>query len=261
MALKLSIEALKDAKFRGPIAFYDGKNGMARQDFECIEEPRFSYSWRRENSCDKGRQFYMVDGKEVEDLAEACKLLALPPASDSPVEQFKRKMDELSASPKLNYGATRALLEARCNADVGAFGTMRAWMHRTYNAIHDGINKFSNIEQEAGREFPHWLYRIKSGAHEVSRAIYLFKADAKKDTGLMCALGKRCRDCLVLSTIEASMIEARTRGPFSRDIEDVDIHSAKSWICVGHILSENAKVINGEFLSTKESRSNSSMGR
>ena len=48
--------------FRGPVRFYDGRKGMARQDYECVAEPRFGYSWQRENRQDKGRQFYTVDG-------------------------------------------------------------------------------------------------------------------------------------------------------------------------------------------------------
>lgn len=151
---ELTPEALGKALFRGPVAFYDGAKGMARQDFECVAEPRFGYFWRRENRKDRGRQAYMVDGKEVADLAEACRLLAAPADPDSPRERMRRDSGEFHASPRLNYSATRALSEARCNADGGPFGMMRAWLHRAGNAYHQGINAFADAERQAGREWP-----------------------------------------------------------------------------------------------------------
>jgi hypothetical protein len=255
--MELTIENLSSAKFRGPVAFYDGRGGMARQDFECVDEPRFGYFWRRETRKDKGRQAYMVDGKEVTDLAEACKLLAHPPASDSPAETMRRSMEEFHASPKLNYGATRALSEARCNADAGPFGMVRAWMHRAENAWHRGMNAFSDSERKAGREFPSWVYDGKNAAHESSRAMYLFAADREKDTGLKCSLGITCRECPIFNQIEKSMTEARTQGPFAQAIEDSDIDAAKFWTCMSHILTtQDHRVIDGTFLSTKDDRSN-----
>lgn len=48
----------------------------------------------------------------------------------------------------------------------------------------------------------------------------LFAADREKDTGLKCALGKACRRCEILTTIETAMEERRTRpsghGPAAR---------------------------------------------
>jgi hypothetical protein len=253
--MNLTQEALAKAEFRGPTAFYDGRNGMAQQDFECVEEPRFGYSWRREDRNDHGRQFYTVDGREVVDLAEAGRLLALPANPDSPREVRRRSLDEFKASPCLNYGATRALSEARCNAAAGPFGTVRAWLQRADNAWHSGINHIADKEREAGREWPHWLYTVKSSAHEAYRLIYLFAADRKKDTGLLCAKGERCRDCPILKEIEATMVAARTKQPFPREIDDEDIDAAKGWTCIGHILTSNATVIDGAFLTTEQDRS------
>lgn len=253
LSAKWTVEALKSAKFRGPVAFYDGNAGMARQDFECVDEPRFGYFWRRENYKDRGRQAYMVDGAEVASLEEACALLAQPPNAESPKEVLRRHHDEFMASPKLDYGATRALSEARCNADTGAFGMVRAAMQRGENAWHRGINRFSDIEREAGRPFPHWLYHIKSAAHESYRAAYLFQADAEKDTNLVCALGKRCRDCPMLQVIETTMREAREEKWPSANT-DMDIIMAKTWTCIGHILTENADIHDGQFFSTQRDR-------
>src|SRR4051812_38086158 len=118
---------LRQATFRGPVRFLDGRKGMAQQDFECIAEPRFGYSWRRENRQDGGRQFYTVDGREVADFEEAARLLSEPAAEDSPAERARRSIDAFKASPKL-LGATRALSEAQCNVSVGPFGTVRAWL-------------------------------------------------------------------------------------------------------------------------------------
>lgn len=84
--------------------------------------------------------------------------------------------------------------------------------------------------------------------------MYLFAAAREKDTGLKCALGKSCATCPILKTIEQSMVEARTRQPFPRDIEDTDIDAAKVATCIGHILTSNTEVIDGGFWSTKESR-------
>jgi hypothetical protein len=150
MPLELTIEALKAAEFRGPVKFYDGRGGMARQDFECVAEPRFGYFWQRESRKDKGRQAYMVDGREVASLDEAVKLLALPPSPDSPDEKLKAWREEFMASPKLAGRATRANSEARCNADAGPFAMQRAWLQRADHPWHVGLNRFSDLEREAG---------------------------------------------------------------------------------------------------------------
>ncbi len=254
MTLELTPKALAEAKFRGPVRFYDGAKGMARQDFQSVDEPRFGYFWSRKDRKDRGRQAYMVDGKEVADLDEACTLLAEPVDPDSPDQLLKREMDEFSASPSLNYGATRALSEARCNADGGPFGMMRAWMHRAGHVFHVGVNAHADRLRTARAEWPSWLYRVKSAAHETSRGMYLFAADRDKDTGLKCALGKRCRDCPILQDIETAMVASRTSKPFSYAIEDSDIDAAKVWTCIGHVLSTGQDIVDGGFFSTKRDR-------
>lgn len=241
-------------KFRGPVAFCDGRNGMARQDFQCVDEPRFGYFWRRETIADAGRQAFMVDGTEVADLEEAARQLALPVADDSPDSLRRRSIDEFKASPSLNYGATRALSEARCNADGGPFGMIRAWMHRAGDAWHGAINRVSEHARSTGGEWPRWLYNCKHAAHETYRGMYLFQADRKADTGLMCAFGTSCRECPILKQIETSMIDDRTRAVFPREIEDSDIDAAKVFTCIGHTLQKNKDFLDGAIFSTKADR-------
>jgi hypothetical protein len=243
--LALTAEGLKAAKFRGPTAFYDGAKGMAQQDFECVIEPRFGYSWRRETRKDHGRQFYTVDGVEVADIADACRLLALPPADDSPRELMRRMFEEMRAQ---NF--------AECNANAGPFGTVRAWMLRASGAWHGGINAYADQERKEGREWPsmRWLYNAKHAMHETYRGMYLFEADRKADTGLKCALGKKCRTCPILKTIEESMEISKAQGPFPSGIEDTDIDAAKVATCIAHILQTKTDIIDGAFFSTKDDR-------
>lgn len=258
-AVKLEASDLAKMEFRGPVAFYDGYNGWARQDFQAVNEPRFTYAWQREDRGGGGRQYYMVDGREVASLEEAAKLLALPADPDSPAERQRREISDFKASPRLVGTATRALSEAMCNADVTPFSSLRPWNQRAENAWHNGINNFSDTERRAGRDWPRWLYLVKSAAYEISRLQYLWAADREKDTGLQCALGKRCRDCSILQHIEEAMENRRTK-PMGilppREIYDTDIDAAKTWTCIGHILSERKDVIDIDysFLTTEKDR-------
>lgn len=252
--MTITVEALAAKQFRGPVRFYDGAKGWARQDFECVDDPRFGYVWQREHSKDKGRQFYVVDGTEVASLDEAAQKLAQPAAKNSPDAIRQAEIDAFKFSPKVG-GATRALSEARCNADAGPFGTVRAWMCRADNAWHQGINKLSDTERKAGSDWPSWLYHTKSAAHESYRAMYLWAQDRHADVDLKCALGKRCRDCPILQQVEASMVEASKRDRFPAEIDEADIDAAKTWTCIGHILTtDHTQVYDGMFLSTKSDR-------
>ncbi len=253
----LTPETLAKANFRGPVRFYDGAKGWARQDWECVDEPRFTYAWQREHSKDKGRQFYMVDGNEVADFAEAARLLALPPPPDSPDELRKAEIDEFQFSPKLAGRPTRALSESRCNGDAGPFGTVRAWLQRADHGWHVGINRLAEKETKAGKDWQLWLYNAKSAANESYRAMYLFAADRVKDTNLKCALGTRCRDCPILQEIEAALIaERRGPPPFGpKEIDDADIDAVKYWTCMGHVLTtDHQQIYDGMVLSTKDDR-------
>ena len=248
-------EGLKGLEFRGPVRFSDGSAGWAQQDFECISEPRFSYAWQREDYKDRtGRQFYMVDGKEVKDLEEAAALLNAPADPESPTEVWKRHRDEFDRSPKVRY--TRALSEARCNAEVGPFGQVRAFMERAGSAWHGGINQVSDNARKAGEEWPRWLYSMKSASYEMFRLMWLWEADRKRDTGLTCALGVRCRDCSILKTIEASMIaEREPRGILGpKEIFDKDIDAAKTLTCIGHALGTAPDLHWEGLLATDEDR-------
>lgn len=251
--MNLDIEELKKAKFRGPVTFGDGANGMAFQAFECVDNTRFGYTWRRENRNDPGRQFYTVDGSEVKDLAEAIDLLQRDPDPESPSMRLKKHLEEFSESPKLNYGATRALSEAHCNAAAGHFGMVRAAMHRSASAWHGGINKHAEALRSEGKEFPFWMYRSKDAAHECSRGNMLFLHDLDKDTNMHCALGVKCRDCGILKTITGQMEAANVPdAKWPQEITPEDIAHAKVWTCLSHILQTNPnKVIDGAFFYLK----------
>ena len=246
---------LSKGQFRGPVKFYDGRGGWARQDFQSMAEPRFGYAWQREDRNDRGRTWWMVDGKEVADFDEADRLLASPPAADSPDEIMRREMDEFMASPRVGP-CYRARAEAECNAAAGPMGQVRATMSRIDHPWHVGINRYNDKMREKGEPFNHGLYNAKTAAQEASRLMYLWASDRVKDTGLECALGVKCRDCPILGEIEAACIESRDAEKFGRpDIEIEDIDFAKTWACIGHVLQERPnEFFDGGLLSTAEDR-------
>jgi hypothetical protein len=247
--------ALSKGKFRGPVKFYDGRGGWARQDFVSIDEPRFGYAWQRENRKDKGRTWFMVDGAQVADFAEADRLLAEPPKADSPAEVQKRELEELFESPRLGI-AGGALSEARCNAATGPFASVRATMQRVEHGWHVGLNRHNEARRERGEEFQHGLYNAKTAAYEAFRSMYLWAADREKDTGLQCALGTKCRKCPILADIEKAITDNRDAERFGRpDIEVEDIDFAKTWTCIGHILQERPnEFFDGAFFTTADDR-------
>lgn len=251
MTDNLTASTLKEMKFRGPVRFLDGAKGWARQDYQAVDEPRFGYSWQRESRKDKGRQFYTVDGREVESLDDAAKLLTAAPDPDSPAERERRSFDAFMASPKLAGRATRAENDARLNADAVPFTSLRPWMQRADHPWHVGINRF--MEHRDFAEY-RWMYEAKSAAHETARLMYLHKADRENDTDLICTLGKRCRDCPILQSIETAMVEARSNPKFPREIEDTDIDGAKAWTCIMHIMHERAHPIDGGFVENASNR-------
>jgi hypothetical protein len=252
----MTLDELKEARFRGPVRFIDGAKGMAQQDFECVANPRLGYSWRRENRQDKGRQFYTVDGREVADLNEVVRLLALPVDANSPAEYTKRCIDEFMASPRLNYGATRALSEAKCNVTVGPFGGLRSWMKRAGHAWHVGINAFAEDQHIHGVKFEsyQWLYNARNAAEEVYRLMHLFESDRKTDTVLICDFGTRCRECLVLKHIETKMLAVGANPKLGREIEHSDIDAAKAWTCITHILTQGRIPTDGVFVTCEHDR-------
>jgi hypothetical protein len=253
--LSMSSAELAKRKFRGPVAFYDGRGGWARQDFVSVEEPRFGYAWQRENRKDKGRTWFMVDGAQVADFDEADRLLADPPRVDSPDEVRRHDTDEFLASPPIG-GATRILSEARCNADAGPFASVRAAMQRVEHGWHVGINRYNDKQREKGEPFSHGLYNAKTAAYEAFRLMYLWASDREKDRGLQCALGVKCRDCPILAEIDAGLVDSRDKDRFGRpDIEAEDIDFAKTWTCIAHILQERPNgFFDGGFLSTADDR-------
>lgn len=250
----VTADILAKAKFRGPVRFADGRNGMAQQDHECVDNPRFGYAWRRESRKDKGRIFYTVDGREVASLDEAARELLREPDPASPRERMKAMLSE---SP-----ADRAKRHAEMHGESfmrdGPFGMLMASYARSENAWHGGINRYSDALRERGEPFPSWLYAVKSGTYEMARVMRLFAADRVKDAGLKCALGKACRRCEILTTIEATMEERRTKPSGMlppRDIDDADIDAAKAMTCVGHVLTSDKEVHVAEgIVWTKEDR-------
>lgn len=253
MPINLTVDAIREAKFRGPIRFADGRNGMAQRDFESVDEPRLGYAWRRENRKDKGRQFYTVDGSEVASIEEAIAKLMEPPAHDSLREIEKRYFEERKDWP-VTEGHMRVPDAARNFADAGPFATLAAWYGRVENAYHQGINKWNDSERGAGREFVHWPYNAKTSLFETKRGLLLFERDAASDTGLKCALGTKCRSCPILTTIKDQM-DAAKLGPFSRDYDETDVNAVKVWTCIAHILQTRPnEFFDGGFFSTKEDR-------
>src|SRR5690606_38368049 len=247
---ELTIEDLKTAKFHGPIAFYDGKKGWARQDFEWPDNPRFGYAWQRETSKDQGQTFYLADGKRVDDIEEVLAILKMPPDPESPREKklayFKKR------EPTIN-GCHVLPSEARCNADTGPFGPVRAVLQRVQHAWHVGINRFSDAERKAGRDCPHWLYDAKGAAQETFRLMYLWLRERQQDTDVICALGVRCRDCPILQNIEQALNEERARD--FRTIEDSDIDMVKTFTCINHMLQDDRRISFGEgCLHTRDDR-------
>lgn len=152
-----TFEQLQAFEMRGPVRFYDGRNGMARQDFEAVGESRLGYSWRRENRKDKGRQFYTVDGAEIENLEAAIPLLAASPDPESP-----REIERLWREERKQWPKTTSLMSApdaaRYYADAGPFAMLKAWHERTGNAWHGGVNAWSEACRKAGEANPGWAY-------------------------------------------------------------------------------------------------------
>ena len=102
MTIEFTVDALKAAKFRGPTVFGDGAKGMAFQMFECVDEPRFGYEWRRNDRKDRGHIRYTVDGTPVAEVGdagieEAIAKLKLPPDPDSYAEVMRRYREERAA--------------------------------------------------------------------------------------------------------------------------------------------------------------------
>lgn len=260
MPIELTVEALKASKMRGPVRFFDGAKGMAQQDFKSVDEPRFGYSWRREDRKDRGRTFFTVDGDEVASLEEAIAKLSAPPAPTSQDEVLRAFVDECKASPKMNVGATSAHNEAVNNAAAGPFGMVRAFLRRAENAWHGGINAYADTLRKphhsgAVVDWPRWLYNAKSAAQEMHRGQYLFSRDREQNTGMVCALGVTCRECPILKTIETEMV-ARRQSMWPTDIRDEDIDAAKVLTCIGHVLQEKAgdSICDGVFWWRKEDR-------
>lgn len=239
-------EALSKMMFRGPVRFYDGRKGMAQQDFVASDEPRFGYSWRREEYGDKGRQFYTVDGDEVADLTAAAEKLTAPPSPESKAEKLKAAHAEYERGPRIR-GCYNALSEARCNVAAGPFGQLRASLQRSEHAWHVGINRYAEDERKAGREHPGWLYNVKSAAQETYRLMYILDVDKQHDTNLRCLLGVKCRECPILNRVEESLRAEQTSDrPFRREVTDADIDAAKIMTCLGHMLQAMPGAYMGE---------------
>ena len=250
----VTADILAKAKFRGPVRFADGRNGMAQQDHECVDNPRFGYAWRRESRKDKGRIFYTVDGREVGSLDEAARDLLREPDPASPRERMKALLSESPADRQ----SRRAAMDGERFMRDGPFGMLMASYERMNNPWHVGINRYSDALRQRGEPFPNWLYAVKSGTFEMSRVMRLFAADRAKDTGLKCALGTACRKCEILTTIETAMEEQRTQPAGilpPRVIDDSDIDAAKAMTCVGHVLTSDKEVHVAEgIVWTKEDR-------
>jgi hypothetical protein len=113
---------------------------------------------------------------------------------------------------------------------------------------HVAINAYSDAERKDRMPSVGWMYTAKRVADEVPRMIMLFEYERKKqlsssfkmcghdprpgvqlpDNHLRCALGKECRACPHLASIDSH--EKMT--PEAKD-------EAKAWTCATHILLES----------------------
>lgn len=255
-------EQLQKAKFRGPVRFADGRKGMAQQDFEWPENPRFGYSWRREDRSDKGRTFMTVDGAEVATFEKAIELLAAAPDPESPRERMRAFIGRSPEERQLRHIEN----DAENNMRAGPFGLGNAAMGRVSYPWHHGINAYAEMQRKDGKDYDayRWLYRAKDAANESYRLMYLWKADRKADTGLKCILGKVCRQCPILKTIEEHMLAGRQQRPGSLlppyDVLDDDIDMAKTWTCITHAMADGGNLHWEGILHTKEDREDSRYG-
>jgi hypothetical protein len=113
-------------------------------------------------------------------------------------------------------------------------------------AWHGAINRFSDQQRKAGKDWPRMMYAAKMIADEVPRMILLFEQERNglathfklcahdpaparplPDNHLRCHLGQECRKCEFLGAIEAST-------ELTHEAKD----EAKAWTCATHVLLE-----------------------
>jgi hypothetical protein len=122
---------------------------------------------------------------------------------------------------------------------------------------HVAINRHSDDERAAGKEWPSWMYEAKDAALEVPRLALLFQnerlgklpkvfrkcaccSEGKHitDNHLTCCLGVECRKCPHLAGLDKAKLPVEQRDWI------------KAWTCAGHILSEGGDRANTGFLVT-----------
>jgi len=126
---------------------------------------------------------------------------------------------------------------------------------------HVAINRHSDEQRQADKEWPHFMYEAKSAAAEVPRMAMLFKQEREdalpkthqqcsmqepvpvQDNHLTCCMGVKARECPHLLALEK--IERCTP-------EDID--SAKAWTCAAHILSNGGDAMNTGYLLRVDDR-------
>lgn len=129
------------------------------------------------------------------------------------------------------------------------------------HAWHVAINRHSDEQREAEKEWPRFMYDAKHASQEVKRLALLFEherngklaktfrwcsccADSKHvvDNHLTCCLGTECRKCPHLVALEKAKLTA----------EQID--EAKAWTCVAHILVNGGDVMGEGFVTTVDDR-------
>jgi hypothetical protein len=235
-------EDLRRLKFRGPVRYFDGAKGMARQEYEWPRNPRFGYAWARTDHKDKGSIVYTVDGADCPGIQEAVRRLGEPPADDCPSAILKRAFTDPQWALENQVGIFTT---------YGPFGGVKASYERAGNAWHGAVNIIAEEARAKGQTHDDiaWAYRAKDLGYEAPRMFYLFRTDRAKDQQLVCARGVRVRACGYLQTLEAKMIAAREQRPGALigppDVLDDDIDMAKAWTCITHILADPPAWIEG----------------
>lgn len=120
---------------------------------------------------------------------------------------------------------------------------------------HVAINRHSDEQRQADKEWPSFMYEAKSVADEVPRMVMLFKQEREDllpkmhqqcsiqkavpvpDNHLKCCLGVKTRECphlIALNNINRCSPE--------------EIDSAKAWTCATHILSNGGDAMKTGYL-------------
>jgi hypothetical protein len=132
----------------------------------------------------------------------------------------------------------------------------------TYYPWHRAINRHSEEQQKAGKEWPRFMYDGKTAASEVPRMALVLGMEREgklpkvfrpcsccsegkhiEDNHLTCCLGVKCRECPHLLALEKAT-----------ELTPEQIDQCKAWTCAAHILANGGDVMGEGFLVTVDDR-------